>query len=120
MISRGAKSWVCAGCRSRVGRGRRLSETGRRGSKPYSTGGGGAADNGRPRLRMAVVGSGPAGLYTAHRVMSRLPAKVDIDKDEALPVPFGLVRFGVAPDHPEVKVNPAPGAARGGFLAPTG
>lgn len=59
--------------------------------------------NGRP-LRMAVIGSGPAGFYTAYRVMSRVQgAKVDMY--ESLPVPFGLVRFGVAPDHPEVKVS---------------
>jgi adrenodoxin-NADP+ reductase len=52
---------------------------------------------------MAVIGSGPAGFYTAYRVMSRVKgAKVDMY--EQLPVPFGLVRFGVAPDHPEVKV----------------
>lgn len=58
--------------------------------------------NGRP-FRMAVIGSGPAGFYTAYRVMSRVQgAKVDMY--EALPVPYGLVRFGVAPDHPEVKV----------------
>lgn len=51
---------------------------------------------------MAVIGSGPAGFYTAYRVMSRVQgAKVDMY--EALPVPYGLVRFGVAPDHPEVK-----------------
>lgn len=54
---------------------------------------------------MAIVGSGPAGFYTAYRVMSKIPgAKVDMY--EALPVPFGLVRHGVAPDHPEVKVSP--------------
>lgn len=54
-------------------------------------------------FRMAVVGSGPAGFYTSYRVMSLInDAKVDMY--EALPVPFGLVRFGVAPDHPEVKV----------------
>lgn len=53
---------------------------------------------------MAVIGSGPAGFYTAYHVMSRIEnAKVDMF--EALPVPFGLVRFGVAPDHPEVKVS---------------
>ncbi|EHA54908.1 hypothetical protein MCOR27_007434 [Pyricularia oryzae] len=53
-------------------------------------------------FRMAVIGSGPAGFYTAYHVMSRIEnAKVDMF--EALPVPFGLVRFGVAPDHPEVK-----------------
>lgn len=53
---------------------------------------------------MAVIGSGPAGFYTAYRVMTRVKgAKVDMY--EQLPVPFGLVRFGVAPDHPEVKVR---------------
>lgn len=55
-------------------------------------------------FRLAIVGSGPAGFYTAYRVMTRLPnAKVDMY--ETLPVPFGLVRYGVAPDHPEVKVS---------------
>ncbi|OLN95664.1 putative NADPH:adrenodoxin oxidoreductase, mitochondrial [Colletotrichum chlorophyti] len=53
-------------------------------------------------FRLAVVGSGPAGFYAAYRVMSRLP-EAKIDMYESLPVPFGLVRFGVAPDHPEVK-----------------
>lgn len=62
--------------------------------------------NGR-QFRMAVIGSGPAGFYTAYRVMSRVKgAKVDMY--EQLPVPFGLVRFGVAPDHPEVKVRTNP------------
>ncbi|EFX04174.1 NADPH-adrenodoxin reductase [Grosmannia clavigera kw1407] len=50
---------------------------------------------------MAVIGSGPAGFYTAYRVMGKMRACVDMY--EALPVPYGLVRFGVAPDHPEVK-----------------
>ncbi|KAK3318622.1 hypothetical protein B0H66DRAFT_245412 [Apodospora peruviana] len=59
------------------------------------------ADRGEP-FRVAVIGSGPAGFYTAYRLMSKVKgAKVDMY--EALPVPFGLVRFGVAPDHPEVK-----------------
>lgn len=53
---------------------------------------------------MAVVGSGPAGFYTSYRVMS-LINNAKVDMYEALPVPFGLVRFGVAPDHPEVKVR---------------
>ncbi|KAK0627765.1 NADPH:adrenodoxin oxidoreductase-like protein [Immersiella caudata] len=52
--------------------------------------------------RIAIIGSGPAGFYTAHRTLTRLPTS-HIDMYEALPVPFGLVRFGVAPDHPEVK-----------------
>jgi adrenodoxin-NADP+ reductase len=52
---------------------------------------------------VAIIGSGPAGFYTAQRIMTRVPdAKVDMY--ESLPVPYGLVRFGVAPDHPEVKV----------------
>lgn len=51
---------------------------------------------------MAVIGSGPAGFYTAYRVMSLID-RAKVDMYEALPVPFGLVRFGVAPDHPEVK-----------------
>ncbi|KAM7204441.1 hypothetical protein V8F20_003557 [Naviculisporaceae sp. PSN 640] len=53
-------------------------------------------------FRVAVIGSGPAGFYTTYRLMSKVHgAKVDMY--EQLPVPFGLVRFGVAPDHPEVK-----------------
>ena len=59
--------------------------------------------DGRP-FRMAVLGSGPAGFYTAYQVMSKIENAV-IDMFEHLPVPFGLVRFGVAPDHPEVKVD---------------
>lgn len=55
---------------------------------------------------MAVLGSGPAGFYTAYKVMSRIENAV-VDMYERLPVPFGLVRFGVAPDHPDVKVCPS-------------
>ena len=53
---------------------------------------------------MAVIGSGPAGFYTAYKVMSSIE-NATVDMYESLPVPFGLVRFGVAPDHPEVKVE---------------
>ncbi|GAB5593169.1 NADPH-adrenodoxin reductase [Umbelopsis nana] len=59
------------------------------------------AIRGRP-MQVAVIGSGPAGFYTAHRVLKDVP-DVKIDMFESLPVPHGLVRFGVAPDHPEVK-----------------
>ena len=55
-------------------------------------------------FRMAVIGSGPAGFYSAYKVMSRIENAV-VDMYEQLPSPFGLVRFGVAPDHPEVKVR---------------
>ena len=53
---------------------------------------------------MAVIGSGPAGFYTAYKVMSKIENSI-VDMYEHLPVPYGLVRFGVAPDHPEVKVQ---------------
>ena len=53
---------------------------------------------------MAVLGSGPAGFYTAYKVMSSI-ADAAVDMYERLPVPYGLVRYGVAPDHPEVKVS---------------
>ena len=65
----------------------------------YST----ATTRSRP-MRVAIVGSGPAGYYTAYRLQRKLP-DVRIDMYEQLPVPYGLVRFGVAPDHPEVKVS---------------
>ena len=55
----------------------------------------------------AIIGSGPAGFYTAQRILKHLPES-RIDMYESLPVPYGLVRYGVAPDHPEVKVPPQP------------
>lgn len=57
-------------------------------------------------LRLAVIGSGPAGFYAASRILGLKGSRnVQIDMYEELPVPFGLVRYGVAPDHPEVKVG---------------
>lgn len=58
-------------------------------------------------FKLAIVGSGPAGFYTAHRLLKEWP-NTQIDMFDSLPVPHGLVRFGVAPDHPEVKVSPLP------------
>jgi ferredoxin--NADP+ reductase len=53
-------------------------------------------------LRIAVVGSGPAGFYAAgHLLASDVP--VEVDMIERLPTPWGLVRLGVAPDHPNIK-----------------
>lgn len=52
--------------------------------------------------RVCIIGSGPAGFYTADALLRGSPA-VHVDVIDRLPVPFGLVRFGVAPDHPEVK-----------------
>lgn len=60
------------------------------------------ASSTRP-FRVAIVGSGPAGFYAAARLLSKQNDSV-VDMYEKLPVPFGLARYGVAPDHPEVKV----------------
>ena len=58
----------------------------------------------KPCLRhVAVVGSGPAGFYLSQQILKQKDLNVQIDLYEKLPVPFGLVRYGVAPDHPEVK-----------------
>ncbi|KAJ2812060.1 NADPH-adrenodoxin reductase [Coemansia furcata] len=51
---------------------------------------------------IAIVGGGAAGFYTAARLLAKTQ-DVNIDIFEQLPTPYGLVRFGVAPDHPEVK-----------------
>jgi NADPH-dependent glutamate synthase beta subunit-like oxidoreductase len=53
-------------------------------------------------LYIAIVGTGPSGFYTAKYLLEK-SHNVNIDMIELLPVPFGLVRYGVAPDHPEVK-----------------
>lgn len=53
-------------------------------------------------VRACIVGSGPAGFYAAQYLLKHLPNS-RVDMLEKLPVPFGLVRYGVAPDHPEVK-----------------
>jgi len=53
-------------------------------------------------FRVAVVGAGPSGFYAAEALLrSALPMRVDLL--ERLPVPYGLVRYGVAPDHPKLK-----------------
>ena len=59
-------------------------------------------------LRVAVVGSGPAGLYTAEALIKQAaaldpPHQVKVDVLDRLPTPYGLVRYGVAPDHKSIK-----------------
>jgi ferredoxin--NADP+ reductase len=59
-------------------------------------------------LRVAVVGSGPAGLYTAEALIKQAaaldpPHQVNVDVLDRLPTPYGLVRYGVAPDHKSIK-----------------
>ena len=57
-------------------------------------------------LRVAIVGSGPAGIYAADALLKSEVAAdpgVSIDIFERMPAPFGLIRYGVAPDHPRIK-----------------
>ena len=53
-------------------------------------------------LRVAIVGSGPSGFYTAEALLKQ-EINIKVDMFDKLPVPFGLVRYGVAPDHPKIK-----------------
>jgi ferredoxin--NADP+ reductase len=54
-------------------------------------------------LRVAIVGSGPAGFYAAESLLTDAERTVEVDMIDRLPTPFGLVRAGVAPDHPKIK-----------------
>ena len=54
-------------------------------------------------LHFCIVGSGPAGFYTADRLLKRYGDRARVDILERLPTPFGLVATGVAPDHPDTK-----------------
>ena len=54
-------------------------------------------------LRVAIVGSGPAGFYAAESLLTDAERIAEVDMFDRLPTPFGLVRAGVAPDHPKIK-----------------
>lgn len=54
-------------------------------------------------MRIAIVGSGPAGYYTAEAALKHWGEDVDVDVFDRLPVPYGLIRTGVAPDHQSIK-----------------
>ncbi|MFD5226048.1 FAD-dependent oxidoreductase [Microbacterium sp. NPDC058342] len=63
-------------------------------------------------LRVAIVGAGPAGIYAGNLLANAVAegrqahgtdARVEIDLFESLPAPYGLIRYGVAPDHPRIK-----------------
>jgi ferredoxin--NADP+ reductase len=54
-------------------------------------------------IRVAVVGSGPAGFYAADALLKSEDPAVEVDVLDRLPTPWGLVRFGVAPDHENIK-----------------
>jgi hypothetical protein len=69
-----------------------------------------ATDSVKP-LKVAIIGAGPSGFYSASRILSQLPPDspqgraTEVHLYERLPTPHGLVRYGVAPDHPDVKVR---------------
>jgi ferredoxin/flavodoxin---NADP+ reductase len=60
------------------------------------------SNDGPDLLQVAIVGSGPSGFYAAEIFLRRHP-NLHVDMFERLPTPFGLVRGGVAPDHPKIK-----------------
>ncbi|MGH7885969.1 MAG: FAD-dependent oxidoreductase [Thermodesulfobacteriota bacterium] len=57
----------------------------------------------RSKIKVAIIGSGPAGFYTADHLFKKLKSNVQIDMFDRLPTPYGLVRSGVAPDHQKIK-----------------
>jgi len=54
-------------------------------------------------LKVAIIGSGPAGYYTAEGLLKQFGSGVEVDIIDRLPTPFGLIRNGVAPDHQSIK-----------------
>jgi ferredoxin/flavodoxin---NADP+ reductase len=54
-------------------------------------------------LRVAVIGAGPAGFYACEHLLKHEPLTAEVDLFDRLPTPYGLVRGGVAPDHPKIK-----------------
>lgn len=54
-------------------------------------------------LRVAIVGAGPAGFFLTEKLLGQTEVPVTVDLFERLPTPYGLVRFGVAPDHEKIK-----------------
>ena len=54
-------------------------------------------------MRVAIIGSGPAGFYAAEALLKRTDTVIQVDVFDRLPTPYGLVRAGVAPDHQSIK-----------------
>jgi ferredoxin--NADP+ reductase len=54
-------------------------------------------------LRVAIIGAGPTGFYTADHLLKQPNLTIEIDMYDRLPTPYGLVRLGVAPDHQKIK-----------------
>ena len=58
--------------------------------------------DGMRKIRVAVIGAGPAGIYAAD-ILTKEYEQAQVDVFDRLPAPYGLVRYGVAPDHPRIK-----------------
>lgn len=95
-----ANGFVCRDCMRSL-RGSRTKRIEVFSHRKQSTG---VIRRGRRPLRVGIIGSGPAGFYAAARIIQK-SEDAFVDMYEQLPAPFGLVRYGVAPDHPEVKVR---------------
>ena len=63
----------------------------------------GELGSGSRPVRIAIIGAGPAGFYAAGTLLKQKDAHVSIDMIDRLPTPYGLVRYGVAPDHQKIK-----------------
>ena len=74
--------------------------------------------------RVAIIGTGPSGLFAAQALTNQTAIPVEIDLYDRLPTPFGLLRYGVAPDHESIrsvaqalsKVFHTPGVAFNGLV----
>ncbi len=54
-------------------------------------------------LRVAIIGAGPSSFYAADQILKDPETHAQVDLFDRLPTPYGLVRGGVAPDHPKIK-----------------
>ena len=54
-------------------------------------------------FRIAIMGAGPSGFFLADKLLSQETVPVSVDLFERLPTPYGLVRYGVAPDHEKIR-----------------
>ena len=96
----GARS-ACAATSSRTSSlRRRAAAHGQRQGPALQAARAGRARGGARLTRAAIIGAGPAGFYAADQLIK---AGLEVDLYDALPTPFGLVRAGVAPDHPKIK-----------------
>ncbi|MDN5805155.1 MAG: FAD/NAD(P)-binding protein, partial [Microlunatus sp.] len=59
--------------------------------------------SGQNPLVVAIVGAGPSGIYAAAALIQHTEVPIEVIVLDRLPVPFGLVRYGVAPDHPSIR-----------------